>query len=207
MDQASDSSQRRTFMKMAPEIRRQQLIDATFRCLCRDGVSQTSVRTIAQEAGLSLGMVRHLFNSKDELLAETYRHLSTQLQEHTLQVLSRADPAPMAQLQALITAGFQPSILNRDYVRMRFLFWELSHTNESVRRVHDEIYKRFERQLHGLVTKVAKQNGADVDCDTLTLAIAALLKGVWLEWSLSDEKIDPSKLVQHILPALQRKLR
>ncbi|MCW2241175.1 TetR/AcrR family transcriptional regulator [Azospirillum canadense] len=197
---------RRSFSKKAPDVRRQELIDATFRCLVRFGEAETSVRTIADEAGLSLGMVRHHFRSKDELLAETYRHLSAQLQEQTARALAESGPSPGEQLHALVMAGLRPPILDRDYIRVRFLFWGLTHTNEAVRRVHEEIYGRFQQQLHDLIDQTARANGATVDAAAVTLAVMALLKGAWLEWSLAPDAVDPQALVAQILPVLRQSL-
>jgi len=38
----------------------------------------------------------------------------------------------------------------------------------------------------------------------MTLAILALLKGLWVEWSLSPNRADPLKLAEQLLPALDR---
>ncbi|TAM97422.1 MAG: TetR family transcriptional regulator, partial [Rhizobiaceae bacterium] len=76
MDVPSPANPNRTFSKKSPEVRRQELIEATLRCMSSIGTEEISVRHIAREANLSLGMVRHHFNSKDELLAATLRHLS-----------------------------------------------------------------------------------------------------------------------------------
>lgn len=205
MDQ-SVQTPRRPFLKKAPDIRRQELIDATFRCLCRVGVSDTSVRTIAAEAGLSLGMVRHHFNSKDELLAATYRYLSDRLQHQSQDALEAAGDEPMEQLTAFIYAGLQPPLLDRDYVRIRFLFWELTHTNAAVRSVHEEIYERFGAQLNKLVRVVAKSNGSKADCALISRTITAFLKGIWAEWTLSSDGFDPRRLVDQMMPLLHHAL-
>lgn len=191
---------RRTFLKKSADVRRDELIAATVRCLLKLGVAETSVRTIAAEAHLSLGMVRHHFNSKDELLAATYRALSEQLRAQTREALERADPSPMGQLVAFIYAGLQPPLLDLRYVRVRFMFWELTHTNETVRAAHEEIYARFQKHLLDLVRAVAKSNNAKTDCALLTLTITAFLKGVWAEWSLSSDKFDPRRLVDQMMP-------
>jgi len=183
-------------------MRRQQLIEATLRCLSRDGAEATVVRRIAEEAGLSLGMVRHHFRGKDELLAASYRHLSETLQAETARALAEAGAPPAEKLRAFITAGLRPPVLNKDYVRARFLFWNLAHTHRAVRRVHDEIYARFEARLLRLVRAAAKESRARIDARALTLAIMALLKGIWLEWSLSPSRVDPAKLADQIMPLL-----
>lgn len=192
----------RSFSKEPPEVRRKELIDATFRCLCRNGAEEISVRLIAQEAGLSLGMVRHHFRSKDKLLAATLRQLSAKVQEQTREALAATEMPPIERLHAFIKACLHPGALDADYVRARFLFWSLAQNNPTVRAVHDEIYTRFEGEVRRLVADVAKDKGLDLDLDVVTLAILALLKGIWVEWSLAPNRADPLKLVEQILPDL-----
>lgn len=160
------------------------------------------MRRIAEEAGLSLGMVRHHFRGKDELLAASYRHLSEMLQAETAHALAQAGASPSEKLRAFITAGLRPPVLDKDYVRARFLFWNLAHTHRAVRRVHDEIYARFEARLLRLVREAAKANRARINAPALTLAIMALLKGIWLEWSLAPGRVDPAALADQIMPLL-----
>jgi AcrR family transcriptional regulator len=191
---------RRSFSKQGPDLRRQQLIDATFRCLCTVGVWDTSVRTIAAEAGLSLGMVRHYFNSKDELLAATYRNLSDRMRTQTDELVAQTPPDPVSQLVAFIDAGLRPPLLDHNYVRVRFLFFELTHTNPVVRRVHEEIYARFEERLLALVRAVARQHGSKADCAMITRSIVTYLKGIWAEWTLSTEGFDPLELLSLVMP-------
>lgn len=207
MTPARRPAERRSFSKKGAEVRRQELIDATFRCLVKLGVSDTSVRTIAAEAHLSLGMVRHYFNSKDELLAATYRHLSDRLQEQTMAVLAETDDDPLNRLVAFIQAGLLPPLLDRDYVRIRFLFFELTHTNETVRKVHEEIYERFENQLLALVKAVAARNARhDVNYAMIMRTINTYLKGIWAEWTLSHGDFDPLELLAQIMPFWLRQL-
>lgn len=194
----------RSFSKQAPDVRRQQLIDATFHCICRHGTEDLGVRLIAQEAGLSLGMVRHHFRSKDELLAATLRYLSSKVQDQIKLAMAKPYRSPTERLYAFIIACLHPQALDAEYVRARFLFWGLAHTHAAVRAVHDEIYARFERQVRDLIADIARENDTEIDLDVVTLAILALLKGIWVEWSLSPNRADPLKLVEQILPALDR---
>lgn len=49
--------------------RREELAEAAWRVLLRDGVGRVSVRSVAAEAGLTVSSLRHVFSSQDELLA------------------------------------------------------------------------------------------------------------------------------------------
>ena len=48
--------------------RREQLIDAALAVASRDGIEAATVRAVAAEAGVSLGVVHYCFQDKDELL-------------------------------------------------------------------------------------------------------------------------------------------
>src|SRR3954466_12012367 len=47
--------------------RREQLIEAALAVASRDGIDAATVRAIAAEAGVSLGVVHYCFRDKDEL--------------------------------------------------------------------------------------------------------------------------------------------
>ncbi|PVU84179.1 TetR/AcrR family transcriptional regulator [Cellulomonas sp. WB94] len=54
--------------RMPVAERREQLIEAALRVACRDGIDAATVRAVAAEAGVSLGVVHYCFLDKDELL-------------------------------------------------------------------------------------------------------------------------------------------
>jgi AcrR family transcriptional regulator len=54
--------------RMPVAERRIQLIEAALRVACRDGIDAATVRAVAAEAGVSLGVVHYCFLDKDELL-------------------------------------------------------------------------------------------------------------------------------------------
>ncbi|CRK51371.1 putative transcriptional regulator [Rhodococcus sp. RD6.2] len=51
-----------------PEERREEIADAVLRVIRRAGVGAASVRTVAEEAGMSTGSLRHFFGTQSELL-------------------------------------------------------------------------------------------------------------------------------------------
>ena len=67
------------------EERQTQLIKATIRSIARRGLSETTIATVAKEAGLSQGIINLHFQSKDRLLVETLRYVAD---EYTMPALS-----------------------------------------------------------------------------------------------------------------------
>ena len=52
--------------------RRQQIIDAAYRCFARKGFHQSTMRDIYAEANLSPGAVYHYFDSKDAIIQASF---------------------------------------------------------------------------------------------------------------------------------------
>lgn len=82
------------------DVRRQQIIDAAYRCFARKGFHQTTMRDIYAEAGLSPGAIYHYFESKEEIIEASF------IFDHqrSLPVFEQAidDPDPLVALGHLI---------------------------------------------------------------------------------------------------------
>jgi len=63
------------------EERRRELGEAVWRVIRRDGLAEASVRTVAQEAGLSTGSLRHYFGTQTELLVFAMRLVMARVEE------------------------------------------------------------------------------------------------------------------------------
>ncbi len=57
------------------DFRRKELIDAAIASIAHHGLPDTTLATIAEEAGVSPGLVSHYFEGKEELLAATLLRL------------------------------------------------------------------------------------------------------------------------------------
>ena len=55
------------------EERREELLEAVWRVIARDGLERATVRVIAKETGWSTGVLAHYFADKDEILVSALR--------------------------------------------------------------------------------------------------------------------------------------
>lgn len=197
------SPARKPYRRHPPEQQRERLVAATLSCLMRYGIEATTVRRIAAAADLSQGMIRHHFGGKDQLLAASYKHLSLILRDAAEAAMEAAGEDPAERLLAFLTAGLKPAFLREDYVRARFLFWGLSHTNAAVRAVHDTIYAIFERRVARLLRASLGAGARPALVRQRTQLVVALLKGLWVEWSLNPRQTRPAALLRQIRPLLE----
>ncbi|MEU9015337.1 TetR family transcriptional regulator [Streptomyces sp. NPDC048479] len=87
--------------RMPSAERRRQLIEAAIRAMTRDGVSRTTTRSIAAEAGVSLSVFHYCFDSKQALLESVIAAIT----DHYVTVVKEAI-RPKATLRETIRAGF-----------------------------------------------------------------------------------------------------
>ena len=74
------------------EKRRQQLIDATVKCIARKGMGSTTLGDVASEAGLSQGIVNLHFESKENLLNETLTSIADEYKTQFNRVWTKSGP-------------------------------------------------------------------------------------------------------------------
>lgn len=75
-----------------PEVRRAAVAAAVWRLVCREGLEAVSVRSVAQEAGLSTGALRHYFTDHLDVLTLAMRLVIDQAQKRVVPLLGRATP-------------------------------------------------------------------------------------------------------------------
>ena len=94
--------------------RREQLIEAALAVASRDGIDAATVRAVAAEAGVSLGVVHYCFQDKDELLRAMAHAITSANLERSLGELplEAADPESVIEsvIDALWTASASPAV-------------------------------------------------------------------------------------------------
>lgn len=176
--------------------RRQALIDATIRSLKRHGHEGLSVRRIAAEAGVSIGLINHHFPSKEALLAESYRHFSRQLSEGFAAVVKRAPAEPRARLRAFFEANFSRPNLDPQVLTVWIVFWSLFRESPEIRKVHDEAGRGYGELLHALLVDFMRANSRPrSELRLVEVGLTAMLDGLWLEWCLDPKNFQPAEAV------------
>ena len=172
-----------TFTRAAPDERRQSLIEATARCLAEKGAAGVSVRTICAEAGVSPGLLRHYFGGVSDAIAETYRWTGRQIGEALEAAVAQAGDDTRARLLAYLTASFRPPISTPELLATYIAFWSLTRSDPAIAAVRAEIYGDFRAGLERLI---GAYRPALADTRLASVALTALIDGLWLELSLGD---------------------
>ena len=186
------------------ELRRQELLAATWRVIARTGIVGVTTREIAREAGVSTGVLAHYFADKEELLAAALRlshqQVYARIRERT-QGLLGLDAIRALMLEAL---PLDDERLLEAQIEINFL--SLALGNSGLRELQHEEFERFWDTLHYRVCEAQKlghlQAGADPSDITHELVI--LVEGLSQEAVLYPSRTTPQRQCQTLNAILER---
>jgi AcrR family transcriptional regulator len=184
------------YQRRGADDRRQALIEATIASLQRHGHEGLSVRRIAAEAGVSIGLINHHFPNKNALVAESYRRFSRQLSEGFGAAVMRAPTEPRARLRAFFEANFSRPNLDPKVLTAWIVFWGLFRQSPEMRKVRDEVGRGYGELLHTLLADFMRANERPgFELRLAEIGLTALLDGLWLESCLDPKNFRPAEAV------------
>ena len=185
--QLAELAKRRT----APaEERREQLILATIRCVADHGLADTTIATVAQEAGLSQGIVNLHFRSKDGLLTETLRYLADEYRNAVQEAAAAGEVNPVDGLLAMVELDFRRSICSRDKLAVWFAFWGERRFRPTYRRICAERDRSYDDMVRLICARLCQEGGyADVEPGLVADGLSALTDGLWLDLLVRPESM------------------
>ena len=177
------------------ELRRQELLAATWRVIARTGIVRVTTREIAREAGVSTGVLAHYFADKEELLAAALRlshqRVYTRIRERT-QGLLGLDAIRALMLEAL---PLDDERLLEAQIEINFL--SLALGNSGLRDLQHAEFERFWDTLHYRVCEAQKIGHipAGADPSDITHELVILVEGLSQEAVLYPSRDDPAAAV------------
>lgn len=176
------------FLRLAPNDRRGKLIEATIRCVRREGREGLTTRKISAEAGISNGLVFHHFDHKEDLIAAAYTTMADRQFDALKKAADTAGQDAQLRLKNFVGAFFGPAVMDRDLMRAWVAFWSLSFEFSQIRLIHDRNDLMFREYLAPLL--VDARGSKDFDPRLHAIELNALLDGLWVEWCLDSKPFD-----------------
>jgi TetR/AcrR family transcriptional repressor of bet genes len=198
---AAVKSNRRALSK---ERRRQQLIDATIKCISNKGLGSVTLGDVAREAGLSQGIVNLHFNSKENLLAETLRFLADEYDSAFMQTVEKHAPDAGATLLALMQMDLRPAVCERQKLAVWFAFWgevKSVPTYQKISAAYDDKYSEILCELSDRI--IAEGGYENIDGRTVMNALSSLTDGLWLTYLIHPKSFDRNEAMKSVYSYLR----
>lgn len=164
------------------DIRRRQLIDATFLVLHRDGIDDLTLKKIASEVGVATSIITHYFGTKEALMTAAMSELVSSLL-HEIRERRRKAQTTIDEIVAILDGNFAPSQVSPQAVSAWLYFWSrvpYEPTFGRMQRICDYQLRKFLAQsLRSIVTRTDASEIADT--------VVALAYGSWLQFAHHQE--------------------
>ena len=164
------------------EERQLQLIQATIRSVAKNGLSDTTMATVSNEAGLSQGIINLHFQSKDRLLVETLRFIADEYRESWQKELQKEGLTHAEKLEALVFVDFKQPVCDQNKLAVWFAFWGESKSRPTYRKICAMRDMEYRKQLIDLIEQVIEEGDYDNrDARIVASGLSAITSGLWLD--------------------------
>lgn len=185
---------RKPYRREAEDKRREALVEATLAMVAEGGAQSATVRAIAQRAGVTAGLIRHYFQSKDQLVTAAYRHLMDRMTAESSAVLSAAPHDPFARLTAFVAAALKPPVVDAQALILWATFLQETQRDPAMKATHAQTYLSFRDMLQGLIAALPGDRD-EASLRRLAIACNAVIDGLWMEGCLLPEAFACGELV------------
>ncbi len=159
----------------------EQILDAVGSVILREGIGGASMRTVAKEADVSVGLLSYHFDDKQTLILAVFQRATDRLFDACASAAEKQQD-PAEKFRAFLRGAFSDEFLNGSYLALRIALWALALTEDGVAALDAEFYERYSSRFCELVGAARPELSETVVADRVQDLIASS-NGLWLNWA------------------------
>lgn len=172
------------------DVRRAELVAATWHVIAEEGLEAATVRRIAEAAGCTTGRVTHYFDSKDEVLVAALREVHRAAADRMVAHLDLSGPEG---LRAVLLEALPLDEPRRLEWRVWLAFWGRAATDAALRNEQERRYAEWRALLDDIVRRVGPPRSASAR-RTVVDVVAAAVDGLGIQAVLEPDGFSPHRL-------------
>lgn len=175
------------------ESRREQLVNAAYVVALRSGIAGVTLRAVAEEAGVSHGLLVFHFERKDEVIAAL---LDRVLATTAMLQLSEDEAGPERapdRVRALLRRELERVARDPQGMRVFFEYWALGVREPAIRRKIAEALERYRAAFRTLAEDMLPSGasaGTDMTPDALAAIAVSLVNGWAVQMMIDPQRFD-----------------
>jgi TetR/AcrR family transcriptional regulator, transcriptional repressor of bet genes len=179
--------------KASEEERKKQILEAAYKVASRKGLAGFTVREVAAEAGLSLGLVHFHFKTRDALMRSLLDWIldTTTVLHLTPQVASIT--SPLDRLLALLHQEMDRLTRDRRRIHLFFDFWLMGTRHAETRRKMRAELKRYRDAFRPMAEEVLAtepERFSHVTPEGLAAVVVGFIKGCAVQSVIDSKQFD-----------------
>ncbi|RAJ58937.1 TetR family transcriptional regulator [Streptomyces sp. Amel2xB2] len=156
--------------------RQERILDAVIALLSQHGISGVSMRAVAREAGVALGLVHYYYDDKVTLISAALRRI-----EEDDVAMVEPDPArsPEQNLRAALRRVADAEYLTTAYLSLRLQLWAIAQAHPDFEEINTAAQKRYRKGLAALI-RAARPQLSRAEANKRAADIDIVQNGIWL---------------------------
>ncbi|MFN2466156.1 MAG: TetR/AcrR family transcriptional regulator [Candidatus Dormibacteria bacterium] len=167
----------------AAREKRRQVIEAAAAVMARQGYAATSMKDVAQEAGIAQGLIHYYFASKDDLVMAVVKDSCDAMLAETVAAFEQASGGPLERVWPALESARERTKHRPEMWRIFVELYPLSLNNPALRAQFKELYDKITQTTLGMVEEINRQipTPLPVDPQYFARVITAAIDGIALQ--------------------------
>lgn len=172
------------------DIRKEQVIVAAKNCIISKGLSNLSMKDIAEEAGISTGIIYHYFKSKEDLLMQvlkvSFRRSHEKVME-TVEPLQNPEDKLMKHLENINVVSKE----NPEYMAVFLNYLGEANHNPQIRKIINKFFNNLVEYTQQYLGDVSNKG---TQLKNLPVMIIAMGIGLGTMWTMNNQLYDMDEM-------------
>jgi AcrR family transcriptional regulator len=179
-------------------LRRAQLTKAAYKVVAQKGYNDFTIKDIAEEAGLSTGLVHYYFKNKEELLFKLLKEMNSNLRYNLKKALSELTE-PKDKLMAFCDEAFELVDKEKAYFHVLIDFWARINHDARIRQANVKLFQSYRDEISSIIEEgIAKGVFAAMDVKITSVIIISLIQGTIIQYVIDNGAFDYRDLKEKI---------
>jgi len=190
--------------------RHQEILDAAARVITDRGLAETRISDIADEAGVSPGLILYYFDSKDRLLSEALTYANDQFYLRMSREIRRI-PSARDQLRRLVdlsVPGLLPEYGRLDEWALWIEVWVRALRDPDMAKDREFLDQRWRGQIADIIRggQASGEFASEEIAEELALRIASLIDGLAIQVIMDDSEVTSEHMRRTCLEVAAREI-
>ena len=179
-------------------LRRAQLTKAAYKVVAQKGYNDFTIKDIAEEAGLSTGLVHYYFKNKEELLFTLLKEMNSNLRYNLKKALTELTE-PKDKLMAFCDEAFELVDKEKAYFYVLIDFWARINHDARIRQANVKLFQSYRDEISSIIEEgIAKGVFAAMDVKFTSVIIISLIQGTIIQYVIDNGAFDYRELKEKI---------
>lgn len=179
-------------------LRRAQLTGAAYKVVAQKGYNDFTIKDIAEEAGLSTGLVHYYFKNKEDLLFKLLKEMNANLRDNLKKALMDLTE-PKDKLMAFCDEAFELVDKEKAYFYVLIDFWAQMNHDNRIRQANVKLFQSYRDEISSIIEEgIAKGVFAAVDVKFTSVIIISLIQGTIIQYVIDNGAFDYREVKEKI---------